>query len=145
MKISGLLFVLVAFLLANVASATHPDKPFAEKHVVLQISNSDVQKQTHVLNVATNLLKHYGTDKIDIEIVAFGPGLRLLLKDNSNTARISGLSTNGVRFSACENTMTNFTKLLGEEPELHSNAVRVSAGVVRIMDLVDDGYTLVKP
>lgn len=145
MKIPGLLFLLTISLVANIASASHPDKPFAEKHVVLQISNADVQKQTHVLNVATNLLKHYGPDKIDIEVVAFGPGLRLLLKDNSNTARIDGLATNGVRFAACNNTLTAFTKLLGDTPELHNNADHVSAGVVRIMDLVDDGYTLVKP
>ena len=146
MKTLGLLFLFVISLGVGIANASHnPDKPFAEKHVVLQISNSDVQKQTHVLNVASNLLKHYGPDKIDIEIVAFGPGLRLLLKDNSNTARIAGLSTNGVRFAACNNTLAAFTRLLGEEPELHSNAVHVSAGVVRIMDLVDEGYTLVKP
>lgn len=145
MKISGLLFLLAMSLVASFANASHPEKPFAEKHVVLQISNSDVQKQTHVLNVANNLLKHYGTDKIDIEIVAFGPGLRLLLKDNSNTPRIDGLADNGVRFAACSNTLTAFTKIIGETPELNSNAVHVSAGVVRIMDLVDDGYTLVKP
>jgi hypothetical protein len=37
------------------------------------------------------------------------------------------------------------TKLLGEEPALNSHAVHVDAGVVRIMDLVGQGYTLVKP
>ena len=114
MKTSGLLFLLAVSLVASIANASHPDKPFAEKHIVLQISNSDVQKQTHVLNVASNLLKHYGPDKIDIEIVAFGPGLRLLLKDNSNTPRIDGLATNGVRFAACNNTLTSFTRLLGD-------------------------------
>lgn len=139
------LFLITMSLVTGTVYASHPDKPFAEKHVVLQISNSDVQKQTHVLNVASNLIKHYGPDKIDIEIVAFGPGLRLLLKDNSNTARISGLSTSGVRFAACENTISAFTKIIGDEPELHENAVHVSAGVVRIMDLVEEGYTLVKP
>ena len=146
MKILSLLFLFALSLVANIANASdNPDKPFAEKHIVLQISNADVQKQTHVLNVASNLLKHYGPDKIEIEVVAFGPGLRLLLKDNSNNARIAGLSTTGVRFAACNNTLAAFTRLLGEEPELNSNAVHVSAGVVRIMDLVDQGYTLVKP
>ena len=112
MKIPGLLFLLTLFMVASIANASHPSKPFAEKHVVLQISNSDVQKQTHVLNVANNLIKHYGPDKIDVEIVAFGPGLRLLLKDNSNTPRIDGLANNGVRFAACSNTLTAFTKII---------------------------------
>jgi len=122
------------------------DKPFAEKKVVLQISDQDAYKQTLVLNVASNLVKHYGPDKVDVEIVAFGPGLRLLFADNSNAGRIDGLSSSsGVRFSACANTLSKVTKKLGSEPVLNSNATHVSAGVVRIIDLVDQGYTLVKP
>jgi len=146
MKLTGSILLLALSIVTGLASAaSNPDKPFAEKFVVLQISDPDPSKQTIVLNVAGNLLKHYGPDKIDVEIVAFGPGLRLLFKDNSNTPRISGLSENGVRFSACDNTLTRVTKLLGSEPELNSNADHVAAGVVRIMDLIGEGYTLIKP
>jgi uncharacterized protein len=120
-------------------------KPFADKHVVLQISDPDPFKQTLVLNVANNLLKAYGPDTIDLEIVAFGPGLRLLQADNANLTRIDGLSGQGVRFSACENTIKSFTKKLGHAPVLNPHAVPVSAGVVRIIDLVSQGYTLIKP
>jgi intracellular sulfur oxidation DsrE/DsrF family protein len=95
--------------------------------------------------VANNLLKHYGPDRIDVEIVAFGPGLRLLQSGNDNTGRIEGLAGQGVRFSACENTIASFTDKLGHPPELNPHAVTVSAGVVRIMDLVDQGYRLIKP
>ncbi|MDH3981015.1 MAG: hypothetical protein OEU91_10950 [Gammaproteobacteria bacterium] len=136
--------VLVANTLAMSVQAAEA-KPFAEKKVVLQISDMDPSKQTLVLNVATNLIKHYGPDKIDIEIVAFGPGLRLLFADNVNVGRIDGLDKNGVRFAACSNTVKKMTKLLGGAPELNSHAVHVDAGVVRMMDLIDQGYTLVKP
>ncbi len=135
--------LLMVFGPGSAQSST--DKPFAEKHVVLQISDNDPTKQTLVLNVATNLIKHYGPDKVDVEIVAFGPGLRLFFKDNSNVPRIDGLAQSGVRFAACGNTISKFTTLLGSEPELNPHATRVSAGVVRIMDLVSEGYTLVKP
>jgi len=121
------------------------DKPFAEKHLVLQISDPNPFKQTLVLNVASNVLKHYGPDKVDVEIVAFGPGLRLLFADNANVGRIQGLAANGVRFSACSNTMKNVTKQLGQAPELNKFSKPVAAGVVQIIDLVDKGYTLVKP
>ena len=140
-----LLLMLGFFTTAWSEEAGEEAKPFAEKHVVLQISDPNPFKQTLVLNVANNLLKHYGQDKIDIEIVAFGPGLRLLLADNSNVGRIEGLTGQGVRFSACSNTIKAFTRKLGEEPKLNPHAVRVSAGVVRIMDLVDKGYILIKP
>lgn len=126
-------------------AAETSSKPFAEKHVVLQISDEDPFKQTLVLNVANNLIKHYGPDKVDIEIVAFGPGLRLLFADNANRGRIGDLSQQGVRFAACENTIANMSRILGEEPVLNDKAVRVSAGVVRILDLEADGYTLIRP
>lgn len=113
--------------------------------VVLQISDPNPFKQTLVLNVANNIIKHYGSDKVDVEIVAFGPGLRLLMDGNSNTSRVQNLSDTGVRFSACSNTLKAFTKALDETPKLNPNAQMVDAGVVRIIDLVNQGYVLVKP
>jgi uncharacterized protein len=127
-------------------AASGDDKPFAEKRIVLQISDPNPFKQTLVLNVANNLIKAYGgPDKIDIEIVAFGPGLRLLFKENANSDRIQTLADSGVRFAACSNTINAMSKNIGKKPELNPNSVVVSAGVVRIIELVDEGYMLIKP
>ena len=144
-KIIKTILLLLLFTLASNIYAATDDKPFAEQKVVLQISDNDVSKQTLVLNVATNLVKHYGPDKVDVEIVAFGPGLLLMFDDNHNKGRINGLTDNGVRFAACNNTVKKLSKKLGKEPALNSKATRVPAGVVRILDLVNQGYTLVKP
>ena len=140
----SLILVLLASLVFQ-ANAADEDKPFAEQKVVLQISDADPTKQTLVLNVASNLIKAYGPDKVDVEIVAFGPGLRLMFDDNHNNGRISGLSDNGVRFAACANTLKKVSKNLGRTPALNSHSTQVPAGVVRIVDLVDQGYILVKP
>ncbi len=142
---SLLVLVLTLPLSAGAETPQSEDKPFAEVHVVLQISDRDPFKQTLVLNVANNLLKAYGPDKVDIEVVAFGPGLRLLLADNANKGRIEALAGSGVRFSGCMNTLRNFTRQLGHEPALNPHAVKVSAGVVRIIELVKQGYILIKP
>jgi intracellular sulfur oxidation DsrE/DsrF family protein len=139
---SGILVLLL--LLANSSQAAE-DKPFAEKKVVLQISDNDPSKQSLVLNVASNLIKHYGPDQVDVEIVAFGPGLRLMFADNSNAGRIDGLSSSGVRFAACDNTISKITKKLGKPPVLNPHAVHVDAGVVRILDLNSQGYQIIKP
>lgn len=145
MKSLALLITLFISMASSSLFAAADSKPFAEKKVVLQISDPNPFKQTLVLNVANNLVKHYGPDKIDIEIVAFGPGLRLLLEGNSNTTRINGLANSGVKFAACENTISAFTKALGKKPTLHKNATPVSAGVVRILELTGQGFSLVKP
>ena len=142
--LAAMLWCVSFCLIVGVAPVSASDS-LADKKVVLQISDPNPFKQTLVLNVASNLIKHYGPDLVDVEIVAFGPGLRLLFADNANKGRIQGLAANNVKFSACSNTMRNMTKALGEPPALNTNAKQVKAGVVRIIDLVADGYTLVKP
>jgi intracellular sulfur oxidation DsrE/DsrF family protein len=139
--------VAVAFctLVASQPLMAQEEKPFAEHKFVLQISDMDPSKQTLVLNVAGNILKAYGQDQADVEIVAFGPGLRLLFEENSNAGRIDGLTESGVRFAACNNTITNMTKTLGSAPKLNSHATVVPGGIVRIKELADQGYLLVKP
>jgi intracellular sulfur oxidation DsrE/DsrF family protein len=144
-KIISLFLLLLATSVSYQIQAAEGDKPFAEEKIVLQISDPDPFKQTLVLNVASNLIKHYGQDKVDVEIVAFGPGLRLLFKDNVNTGRIKGLTDSGVKFAACQNTIASMTKILGHAPELNSSAVPVSAGVVRIIELENQGFKLIKP
>lgn len=116
----------------------------AKHHIVLQETDSDLQRQTLVLNVASNLLKAYG-DNADIEIVAFGPGITLLFANNEHAKRIESLSQQGVRFSACMNALNNATQRLGYEPKLNPAAKKVPAGIVRVIDLVDAGYILVRP
>lgn len=145
-QVANLLALMMMFFLFSAPVwADKESKPFAEKRIVLQISDPNPFKQTLVLNVANNLLKHYGQDKVDIEIVAFGPGLRLLMADNVNGGRIEGLAGAGVRFSACKNTINAFAKKLGGAPELSAHAIPVSAGVVRILDLTSEGFELIKP
>ncbi len=137
--------VLLCTLLASGALMAQDEKPFAENKFVLQISDMDPAKQTLVLNVAKNIMKYYGQDQAEVEIVAFGPGLRLLFEDNANSDRIAGLKTTGVRFAACQNTINNMSKKLGRQVVLNENATPVVGGVVRIKELADQGYLLIKP
>ena len=138
-------FILLLLLSPQLLMASPDSKPFAQERIVLQISDEDPSKQTLVLNVASNLLKYYGPDKVDIEIVAFGPGLRLLFKENANSSRINNLSQSDVTFAACENTLSKMTSILGHKPQLNSHAKSVSAGVVRIIELENQGFKLIKP
>lgn len=144
LRLSGLLVALCAIALPQTLLAQE-EKPFAEHKFVLQISDMDPSKQTLVLNVAGNILKAYGQDKADVEIVAFGPGLRLLFEDNSNSGRIDGLVQSGVRFFACQNTINNMSRIIGEPLKVNKHASSGKGGIVRIKELVDQGYMLAKP
>lgn len=137
----------VFFSASAMAAVQEPPLPetFATHKVVLQISDPDPFKQTLVLNVANNLIKHYGLEDIDLEIVAFGPGLRLMLDKNVNAPRIQSLMNSGVRFSGCSNTLSNFTKNLGYKPALLDGVTVVPAGAARILQLNAAGYQILKP
>ena len=122
------------------------DKPFAEAHILLQLSDGDQAVQTRVLNVASNLLKHYGgPDLVDLEIVAFGPGLSLLFADSPQRERISSLAANGVRFVACMNTVETLERTTGKRPELNEVALPVQAGVAHIVERSGQGFVVVRP
>jgi intracellular sulfur oxidation DsrE/DsrF family protein len=141
----GSLLIVIGVFAAPQTLMAQEEKPFAEHKIVLQISDMDPSKQTLVLNVASNILKAYGADQVDVEIVAFGPGLRLLFEENSNTSRIDGLANSGVRFFACQNTITNMSAILGTPVKINAHASSGKGGIVRIKELVDQGYMLAKP
>jgi intracellular sulfur oxidation DsrE/DsrF family protein len=122
-----------------------PDKPFAEHRIVLQLSDRDPQKQALVISVANNLLAAYDPDKIAIEVVAFGPGIDLLGADSPQRKRVDSLVAQGVRFDVCMNTIETVERQTGHRPPLNPNAVPVQVGVGQILNLVENGFTLVRP
>jgi intracellular sulfur oxidation DsrE/DsrF family protein len=126
------------------ASPPSPDKPFAEHHLILQLSDREADKQALVLSVAYNLLAAYTPDKIAIEIVAFGPGIDLLRADNPNRARVDSLISQGVQFDICMNTVDTLERE-GKHVNINPKAVKVQVGVGRILDLTKKGFTLVRP
>jgi len=134
-------------LLAGEAPAEIPgDKPFAEARVALQLSDGGTDYQTRVLSVANNLIKHYGgPDFVDIEIVAFGPGLALLFADNENLERISSLAANGVRFIGCMNTLETIERTTGKRPELNPVTIPVRTGVAHLVERASQGFVIIRP
>jgi intracellular sulfur oxidation DsrE/DsrF family protein len=141
---SLLLVALFAATTAASADETEDAKPFAEVRVVLQLS--DQARESVVLDVANNLIKNYGgPDAIDIEIITFGPGVRLLYAGSQHEARIASLVANGVRFYVCKNTLDTMERTYGSRPVLSEHALSVQAGVARIIEKVRDGYILVRP
>lgn len=141
--------VLLAMLLLVFSPGTpaqESDKPFAEAHVVLQLADGDAQTQARTLSVANNLIKHYGgPDFIDIEIVAYGPGISLLYPDNANRERVSSLMANDVRFVGCTNTLDTIERSTGERPELIADVVLVKTGVARLIERAQQDYVVIRP
>ncbi len=121
----------------RVAEATHK--------VVIQVSTDDPRTQKIALNNAVNLQKLYGVDNVDVVIVAYGPGLTLLTKQNKQAQRVQSLAMQGVRFNACGNTMKKIAKKTGKKPQIVEGVKVVPAGVARIVELQEQGYAYIRP
>ena len=121
------------------------DRPFVEHRLVLQLSDSETEKQAMVLSVAYNLLEAYGLDHIDIEAVAFGPGIDLLRANSPYRVKVDSLIAQNVRFSVCMNTVNTIERETGVPVALNPLARKVKAGVARILTLAEAGYTVVRP
>jgi uncharacterized protein len=142
---SLLLLISSLFMLSIVTPAVSADQSMADYKYVLHISDLDPAKQELILNNARNLLDAYPPGAVDIEIVAYGPGLPLMFAENVNAKRIDALSQSGVKFTACGNTLKGMTKQLGYEPKINPDARIVPGGIVRIGELVKQGYIYIKP
>ena len=139
--------LLIALAAPDVRAQQAPlqDKPFAEHKIVLQLSDSDPKKQALVLSVANNLLRAYDPDKIAVEVVAFGPGIDLLLSGSERRKQVESLIAQGVRFDICLNTVDTIERETGKRPEFIPAATPVQVGVGQILFLAENGYVVVRP
>ena len=134
-----------AFLLTN-AQAGDP----AVHKVAIHVDDNDPARMNMALNNVRNIQKHYDSvgEKVEIEVVAYGPGLHMLRQDTSPVAeRISVLSLeiDNLTFSACGNTHSIMSDKAGKEVQLLDEAEMVPSGVVQLITLQEQGYAYVRP
>ena len=134
------------------ALALAADAPAAkeEHRLILQVNTNDPAAMNLALNNAMNVTQYYKEigEPVKIEVVTFGPGLHMLRDDTSPVkARIEemALSTPEVSFKACGNTQQNMQKAENKKVPIVPQAQVVKSGVVRVMQLQEQGWTYVKP
>lgn len=114
--------------------------------LVIHVTQHDEKIYKQVLNMANNVPKQVGVDNIQIEIVAQGPGLKLLEEGSPETKRIASLVPyDNVKFSACGATIKGIKKHTGKDVVLLPDVRVVPGGVVRVMDLQKEGYAYIRP
>ena len=113
-----------------------------KQKVVFQVSDNDPAKWNLALNNARNVQADLGKDKVQIEIVAYGPGLNMLKAESKVAARLAEALDNEVALLACENTMTN-TKVT--KADMYGGISFVMAGVTHIMKRQREGWAYIRP
>ncbi len=132
------------FAIYCVATSAQPVSATAQKRqkLVLQVSDPEPAKWNLALNNAKNVQDELGASEVDIEIVAYGPGIGMLKLDSVSANRVADALKSGVRILACENTLRN-QKV--SRDEMLPTIGYVNAGVTQIMRRQAEGWAYVRP
>src|SRR5437868_1331871 len=134
---------LLAFLgLGAAGPALAAQKSGAKHSVILQVSDKDPVRWNLALNNARNVQADLGAENVQIEIVAYGPGLEMLKAESPVAGGLAGALDASVRLIACENTMNN-NKV--SRDDMYSGISYVQAGVTHIMKRQRQGWAYIRP
>ena len=136
----------IAFAATSFAADTKPHR------VAVQVDQNDPQVMNQALNNATNVIEYYRAknEDVDVDIVTYGPGLHMLRADTSpvkdRLKRLKELAFPGnVQYSACGNTKQNMEKAEGHAISVLPETIMIPSGVVRLMELQEQGWSYVRP
>ena len=118
--------------------------------IAVHVDQNDKKIMNMALNNVQNLTKYYTSkgDKVIVEVVAYGPGLHMLRADTSpvkDRIETMSMAMPALKFSACGNTHRKMAAKSGKKVPLISEASKVPSGVVRLIDLQEQGYSYIKP
>jgi intracellular sulfur oxidation DsrE/DsrF family protein len=134
---------VLAPLAAPAQPKATPAAQSAERYkVVLQVSDADAGKWNLALNNARNIQQDLGKANVDIEIVAYGPGLGMLKADSKVADRLAQALDSNIGLMACENTMRN-TRV--KPDDMYAGISYVHAGVIHIMKRQREGWAYLRP
>lgn len=146
---SRMLAVLVGVLLglgSITAEASHnADNP--KKHKIFyHFNEADPKRASAVLTNIQNHVDVVGWENIEaLELVAHGPGLRPFLAktiDPEVKGKLERLLAGGLQVGACQITMARQNIKL---EDLIQGLAAIPSGVVRVMELQEQGYTYIRP
>jgi intracellular sulfur oxidation DsrE/DsrF family protein len=135
---------------SSAASSRHQTSAGEQHRVVIQVSENDPRIMNLALNNAENMRSFYeqAGETVQIEIVAYGPGLTMLRSDTSPVRdRLAALvgRPQSVTFSGCANTLSTQSRRESKEISLVPEAQLVPAGIARIVQLQEQGWTYIRP
>ena len=138
---AGTAAAVATFLIAASAQSTLATG-IKRQGIVIQVSDNDPARWNLALNNAKNLQDDVGAANVDIEIVAYGPGIGMLKLESPTGSRVADAAKTGIKVTACENTMRG-QKLTKDD--MLAGISYVPAGVTEIMKKQHEGWAYLRP
>ena len=149
----GLLTAFIAALsvvptLRRAAAETETSR--SGHRLALHVDQNDAAVMNMALGNAGNAAAYYAErgEKLALELVAYGPGLHMLRADTSPVkAHLAELHAKlpDMVFSGCNNTLQGMKRAEGKDITLLPLARTVPAGIVRLVELQEAGWSYVRP
>ena len=112
----------------------------AEHHIIFQLTSADTNVHKMVVKQLGNVLA--GAPNSKLEIVCHGPGITMITTDKTIVyKKIKELSSKGVQFMACENTLID-RKMTKDQIVPESGFVPV--GLLEIVTKQEQGWSYVR-
>jgi intracellular sulfur oxidation DsrE/DsrF family protein len=151
-KIAAAAFVFALMIPAYFAGMHQASSQGTPKthRIVFQVSRDDVEGMNLALGNAINAKKYYDSKKepLQVEIVAYGPGITMFRTDKSPVkARIEEAQKEipGIVLSMCGNAKAGAEKRENLTITPLPGVGVVPAGIVRVVQLEEEGWTYVRP
>jgi intracellular sulfur oxidation DsrE/DsrF family protein len=113
----------------------------AKNRALFSVTENDPARWNLVLNNVRAIREGVGSEGIEIEIVAYGPGVAMLKSDSSVKQRIDEAMKAGAKVNACQNTMKGM-KL--SPSDMLSEIGYVPSGVVEVMRKQQQGWAYIR-
>jgi uncharacterized protein len=133
---------LLALIALPAVSQTPQAAPKPKHKVVFELNAQAPSGWDQLFHNVDNVLKIFGGEGVQVEVVFFGKGLRMLLKTNSDyAARLKEAADKGVTLAACQNSM-RAAKITTED--LFPFAAQVDSGVAELVRKQEAGWSYIK-
>jgi len=141
--------LLVPAVLVGMHAAVSQNTPKLHR-MVLQVSREDTEGMNLTLANAINAKKLYDSrgEQFQVEIVAYGPGITMFRADKSPVKdRLAEAKKEipGIVYSMCGNAKAAAEKREGHEVVPIDGVGVVPAGIVRVAELEEQGWTYIRP
>jgi len=131
---------LLALALPQLALA-QAAAPGAKNRALFQVTDNDPARWNMILNNMQNLREGVAGEPVEIELVAYGPGLNMLKGESPVKQRIAEALRSGVKVNACQNTMNG----MGLKPaDMLPEIGYVPSGVVEVMRKQQQGWAYIR-
>jgi intracellular sulfur oxidation DsrE/DsrF family protein len=145
-RFAALTAVLLCIGWPSAGGADHVRDGRSVHRMVFQMNEDNSKLRNLLLNNIGNIINQMGKDRVEIKVVAYGPGIDMFRKDRSTVLdRLESLKKfagKGVEYTVCSNTMK---AMKVERQDIVEFVDDFYPGIVRIIELEEQGYVYLRP